>query len=177
MKKSVGGRRKRGKASKRDDDDSQPKGRGGSRKTMVLTAVERGGKVLAKRGGTHSELSIARFLYANVSADAILATDELPAYRWIGRKFRAHVSVNHSRDEFVRRDPHAAAVAHCNTAESWHATLKRALVGVWHWFSVKHTNRYCEETAFRWNFRNTESRLSAMFRGNSARLPWKALTA
>lgn len=66
----VGGRRKRGKASKRDDDD-QPKGCGGSRKAMVLTAVE--------RGGTDSELSIAGFLHANVALDAILATDELPA--------------------------------------------------------------------------------------------------
>lgn len=51
----IGGRRKRGKAPKRDDD-SQPKGHGGSRKAMVLTAVARGGRVRAKRGGTHYEL-------------------------------------------------------------------------------------------------------------------------
>ena len=30
--------------SKRDNDDNQPKGRGGSRKMMVVTSVERGGE-------------------------------------------------------------------------------------------------------------------------------------
>lgn len=173
----VGGRRKRGKASKRDDDDSQPKGRGGSRKAMILTAVERGGRVRAKRAGTHSELSIAGLLHANVAPDAIPATDELPAYRWIGHKFRAHVSVNHSRNEFVRHDRYAAVVAPCNTAESWHATFKRAIVGVWHWLSLKHLDRYCVETAFRCNFRGAVDRISAMFGGSAGRLSWQVLTA
>jgi transposase-like protein len=40
----IGGKRKRGQKSKRDGDGDQPKGRGGSRKAMVVTAVERGGK-------------------------------------------------------------------------------------------------------------------------------------
>ena len=42
--------------------------------------------------------------------------------------------------EYVRRDPHAAATAHTNTAEAFNATLKRALIGVWHRFSIKHTD-------------------------------------
>ena len=65
-----------------------------------------------------------------------------------GRKFPAHLRVNHSAGEYVRRDPHAAATAHTNTAEAFNATLKRALIGVWHRFSIKHTDRYLHEVAF-----------------------------
>lgn len=53
------GRCKRGSASKRDDDNDQPNGRGGSRKAMVLTAVERKGRVRARRGGTRSATTMA----------------------------------------------------------------------------------------------------------------------
>jgi transposase-like protein len=173
----LGGKRKRGTRSKRDDDGNQPKGRGGTRKGMVVAAVERGGKARAKRSGTHSGRTIASFLAGNVSRDSVLSTDELPAYRWIGRKFRAHLTVNHSRDEFVRNDPLATARAHSNTVESWNATLKRAIAGVWHWFSIKHTDKYCVETAFRWHHRTMDARMSAMLCDSSGRLPWKVLTA
>ena len=173
----VGGKRTRGQKSKRDKDGDQPKGRGGSRKAMVVTTVERGGRVKAKRGGTHSEMTIARLLFGNVSLDSVLSTDELPAYRWIGRKFRAHLRVNHSAGEYVRNDPLAAAMAHANTAESWNATFKRAVNGVWPWISITHIERYCTETAFRWNHRDHDTRLSALLSGNAGRISWKALTA
>jgi hypothetical protein len=163
----IGGKRKRGQQSKRDGDGDQPKGRGGSRKAMVVTAVERGGKARAKRGGTHSERTIATFLFRNVSLESVLSTDELPAYRWIGRKFRAHLGVNHSAGASVRNDRDLAAKAHSNTAESWNATFKRAINGVWHWISIKPLDRYCTETAFRWYHRDHDARLS----------PWKVLTA
>jgi hypothetical protein len=35
-----------------------------------------------------------------------------------------------SANVFPGRDPHAAAKAHSNTAESWNATFKRAIAGV-----------------------------------------------
>jgi hypothetical protein len=101
----VGGKRKRDQKSRRDDDASQPKGRGGSRKAMVGAAVERGGKARAKQAGTHCERTITAFLSGNISVESVLFTDELPACRWIGRKFRAHLRVNHSAGEYVRHTP------------------------------------------------------------------------
>jgi len=163
----IGDKRKRRQKSKRDGDGDgdQPKGRGGSRKAMVVTAVERGGKARAKRGGTHSSLK------------SVLSTDELPAYRWIARKFWAHRRVNHSAGEYVRDDPDVAAKAHSNTAESRNATFKRAINGAWHWISIKHLDRYCTETALRWNHREHDARLSTPLGGNVRRVPWKVLTA
>lgn len=176
----IGGKRRRDQASKRDDDDDQPKGRGGSRKTMAVVAVERGGKAKARKGRTHSERTIARAVFEWLEPTSVLVTDELPAYKWIGRRFPAHVRVNHSKGEWVRRDPLSITPACTNTAESFNATIKRAIIGVWHWISVKHMDRYLKEIAARWNMR----KMSRMERFDSIlgslagdKLNWKGLTA
>ena len=147
----IGGKRRRGQKSKRDDDDDQPMGRGGTRKMMAVTAVERGGKARARKGPTHSERTIATAVYEWSDLDSILVTDELPAYRWIGWKFKAHFRVNHSKQEWVRKT--ARLSVHTNTVERFNATIKRAIMGVWHWFSIKHGDRYLTELAHRWNWR------------------------
>lgn len=173
-----GKKRKKGQTSKRDPDDDQPVGRSGTRKSMVTVATERNGRARAAKGKTHSERTIAAFVLTNLDiGQTVLVSDELPAYRWIGSKFPAHLHVNHSKGEYVRRDPLAAAVAHTNTAKSFNATLKRAVIGVWHWFSIKHTNRYLNEVSFRWNHRrqSAQARLDGLFVGNTWRLRWKEL--
>jgi transposase-like protein len=175
-----GKKRPKGQASKRDPDDDQPTGRSGSKKAMVTVATERGGRARAAKGRTHSGRTIATFVLGNVDRlGTVLVSDELPAYRWIGRKFGAHLRVNHSKGEYVRYDRHAPATAHVNTAESFNATLKRAWVGVFHWFSIKHTDRYLHETCFRWNSRKqrTDARLADLFTRSTARLRWKELVA
>lgn len=176
----IGGKRRRNVASKRDNDDDQPKGRGGSRKMMAVTAVERDGKAKARKGRTHSERTIAGAVFDWLDRGAVLVTDELPAYRWIGKRFPAHLRVNHSRGEWSRRDPLAVACTHTNSVESFNATMKRAIAGVWHWFSIKHADRYLRELAARWNMRRMsrmerfDSVLGSMF---GRPLSWKALTA
>ena len=79
----LGGRAsKKGRKSKGDFDDDQPKGRSGTRKSMVMVATERGGRARAAKGKTHAERSIATFVLKNVERDGtVLVTDELPAYR------------------------------------------------------------------------------------------------
>ena len=145
MKPNLGGKKRaKGQASKRDHDDDQPMGRSGSRKSMVTVATERGGRARAAKGRTHGGRTIANFVFGNVNrTGTVLVSDELPAYRWIGRKFPAHLRVNHSKGEYSRRDRHAPATAHVNTAESFNATLKRAWVGVFHWFSIKQRIAIC----------------------------------
>jgi hypothetical protein len=101
----------------------------------------------------------------------------LPAYRWIGSKFPAHLWVNHSAGQYIRRDPGYAADAHINSAESF--MLKRAIMGVWHWFSIKHTDRYLYELCFRCNRRkaSVENKLAHIFTGAATRLRWRELVA
>ncbi len=82
-------------------------------------------------------------------------TDELPAYSGVGREYAAHHRVRHSDDGFARTDGEFRV--HANTAESFNAMLKRAVVGVFHYVSAKHLHRYAIETAFQWNERGNGS--------------------
>ena len=151
------------------------RGRGGGR-VMAFTAVERGGKARMSVLATHSTEAIARFVFDWVARSAIISTDELPAYLGIGRMQAGHIRVNHSAEEFARDDERTGLRAHVNTAESLHALLKRAIIGVWHWISDKHLGRYLAETVFHWNRRETfEGRLATVFGSRHGPLPLKAL--
>jgi len=95
------------------------------------------------------------------------------------QQFPAHLWVNHSAGEYVRRNLHYAATAHTNTVESFNATIKRAIIGVRHWFSIKHTDRYLHELCVRWNRRKLgiNERLAQVFATGASRLRWKELVA
>jgi hypothetical protein len=121
---SVGGKRKRGQKSRLTMTAISPKGAAAATRSSPPSSGA--GSPRAKRASTHSEWTIVTFLFGKVSLESVLSVDELPAYRWIGRKFDAHLCVNHSAGEYVRTEPHAAAKAHPNSAESWNPTLKRA---------------------------------------------------
>jgi hypothetical protein len=77
-----------------------------------------------------------------------LHTDELAAYKTIGRTFgQGHDIVNHKQHEYAKGE------AGINTAESFFAILKRGRYGTFHLLSENHLHRYCDEFAFRWKFR------------------------
>lgn len=107
-----------------------------------------------------------------------MMTDELPAYTGVGREYAVHLRVRHSNDEFVRDDEERGLKVHVNTAESFNATLKRAIIGVFHYMSRKHLHRYSAEAAFRWNDRGgVLGRMAAMIRFCSSPLPYGILVA
>lgn len=150
----------------------------GPDKPMAFTAVERGGKARMSVLATHSTEAIAQFVFNWLARSAIISTDELPAYLGVGRMQAGHIRVNHSAEEFARDDARTGLRAHVNTAESLHALLKRAIVGVWHWISVKHLERYLAETTFHWNQRGPfEDRLATVFGAKHGPLPLRALLA
>jgi hypothetical protein len=187
-----GKKREKEQTSKRDPDDDQPTGRSDTRKSRMTLATERGGRARAAMGKTHFKRTIATFVLANLDIGrAVLVSDECPAHRWIGSTFPAHLHVNHAKGEYIRRDPLTAADVHTNRhrsaiglsddgdAEAFSARLKRAVIGVWPWFSIKHTDRHLHEVAVRWNRRamTTNARLAGLFAGTADWLRWKELVA
>lgn len=122
----------------------------GRDKMKIVSLVERDGHkrsfhVANVNGGTLSAV-----LKGNISKDAHLMTDELRAYKQIGKAFASHQSVSHSQKEYVRGN------VHNNTAESSFNILKRGLIGTFHAVSEKHLQRYCTEFDFRWNYRSSQ---------------------
>ncbi|HEY8309350.1 MAG TPA: IS1595 family transposase [Gemmatimonadaceae bacterium] len=143
-------------------------------KTVVLGAVERGGRVRLRMAPDSSAATIKGFLNDVVHDDAeAIYTDSNRAYRGIADDNTAHEYVDHSRDEWVRGQ------VHTNTVESVWSLFDRSVIGAYHKLSVKHLPAYLDEAAFRWNnrtnpylFRDT---ILALVEGDA--LTFKELTA
>lgn len=119
------------------------------KKHAVVTLVERDGAVRAKHVPNVTAKNVGEHLNINVDAKSHLMTDDSNVYITAGREFAGHSSVNHSADQYVR----LGGFVHVNTAESFHAIVKRSLMGAWHSVSEHHLQRYINELAFRWNTR------------------------
>ncbi len=137
----VGARKKRGAKPGRPGPDSH--------KTPVFALVERGtGRVRAFPMPRVTVNNLAKAIEEHIKPNATMMTDELPAYKIVAEDAcRKHVTVNHSKDEYVRGD------AHTNTVEGFFSILKRGVNGVYHHVSRGHLARYCDEFAFRYENR------------------------
>jgi transposase-like protein len=119
------------------------------KKHAVITLVERSGEVRAKHVANVTAKIVKEHLSASVDKKSYLVTDESPVYVKPGRAYSGHASVNHSKGEYVR----LGGFVHVNTAESFHALVKRQMYGAHHTVSEHHLQRYIDELAFRWNNR------------------------
>jgi len=82
------------------------------------------------------------------------SSDSLPwkSYGGLDKEFAGHDVICHSSGQYARTNDEGVSV-NTNTAESFFALLKRGHYGIFHWFSRKHTHRYCDEFGFRWDRR------------------------
>jgi transposase-like protein len=118
-------------------------------KTMVLGAIERGGKVRFAVGG---RLATREVLHAFIkdklaSETALIITDQHKGYDGVADHDTLHVKVNHEKKEYVR------GIVHTNTLEGVWSLFKRSIIGSYHQVSVKHLDRYLDEFEFRFNNR------------------------
>jgi transposase-like protein len=121
---------------------------GGGHKHMVFALVERDGEVRAQHITGKGFDGVKKALRENVSPNARLATDEYRAYRKIGKQFAEHMTVNHSKDEYVRGE------ASTNTVEGFFSVFKRGMNGVYQHCSGDHLHRYVNEFQYRYNNRS-----------------------
>jgi transposase-like protein len=123
------------------------------RKTPVVALIERKGLARVKVIASVTQKNLGAALCECVSKEAVVNTDEHPAYKNPLKQWQEHQTVNHSRREYRRNNPDGSK-ASTNTAESFFSLLKRAIIGAWHHISREHLPRYANEFAFRWNTRH-----------------------
>ena len=111
---------------------------------MVFGAVQREGKVVTQIVPDTKAVSLINAVNTSVKKGSIMVSDENVSYKNINKNF-IHLSVNHSKDEYVRGN------AHTNTIEGFWSLLKRQINGIHHSVSPKHLQRYCNEASFRYN--------------------------
>lgn len=118
-------------------------------KTMVFGAVQRGGKVKTKVMPQTNIEHVSKAIEEFIVPESTMVTDEHHAYNQVGRKYN-HKKVNHRSKEYVRKED---ILVHTNGIEGYWSILKRQLDGIHHSVSPKHLQRYCNESAFRYNNR------------------------
>lgn len=119
---------------------------GFANKTTVLGMIERTGDLVAKVMPVTNNLAIPQTIGKTVKLKATLITDSSNLYYKIASSYNYH-AVNHSIQEYVREN------IHTNTIEGAFSHLKRMVIGTYYQISSKHTQRYCDEFAYRYNSR------------------------
>jgi transposase-like protein len=117
------------------------------KKTIVMTLIDREGDARTAVVPNARKKTLQAIAKPIVDKSATIMTDAHLSYEGLDDYFRAHHTVDHSK-EFVR-----AVILHTNFAESYHSLLKRGLIGAFHHVSEKHLPRYLREFEFRWNSR------------------------
>jgi hypothetical protein len=116
-------------------------------KQIVHSLVERNGEVRSHHIANISGKTLRPIVVTHVSRKSTLMTDTAGGYMGVGKEFARHEMVDQGDGEYVRGD------AHSNTVESYFATLKRGITGVYHHVSEAHLQRYVAEFDFRYNNR------------------------
>src|SRR5437016_4607520 len=123
------------------------KASGWGHKEQIFALVERKGKARSVHITGRMFNGIKKALRENVSPNARLATDEARMYRKIAKDYAEHLTVNHSKDEYVRGD------ASTNSIEGFFSVFKRGMNGVYQHCNSQHLHRYLTEFDFRYKNR------------------------
>lgn len=124
-------------------------------KAPVLSLVERGGKVRSIHIANVTAKNLKEVIHGNVAPSAHVNTDESGVYRFVGKEYAKHSTVNHAAKEYARREADGT-LATTNTVEGYFSLLKRGVYGTFHHVSKEHLHRYLSEFDFRYNARDVD---------------------
>jgi len=140
-------------------------GRGTSKKP-VMVLVERAGRARLMPIEKVDGATLKGEVRKHVDASSQIMTDGWKSYGGLGKEFASHDVICHGSGDYARKRDDGVSV-NTDTAESFFALLKRGHYGTFHWFSRKHTHRYCDEFGFRWDRRKVSDgeRMVAAIKG------------
>lgn len=162
----VGGKNKN-KHSIKKVEGSQ--GRSTKDKAPVFGMIERGGKLNAKCVEDVSVRTLTNEIVKYVN-DATVYSDEWLGYNALKRIYD-HQFIKHGAGQYVN------GRVHTNTIEGFWSLLKRGIIGIYHFTSVKHLQKYVDEFVFRYNSRNSDEihRFNLLLSNTEYRLTYKRL--
>lgn len=162
-----------GKDINRHKNKKKEGGAGMVNKTPMFGLLERGNKVIAGKVPVAQGVILKPIIYNKVKSGSIVVSDGFGAYRGID-KYYGHIVVNHEIGEYVRGS------FHTNTIEGFWSLFKRGIIGIYHYVSPKHIDRYCDEFSYRYNYRKFSQDnvvRNAMLQSEGRRLKYKDLIA
>ena len=162
----IGGKNKNRHIDKKVENSQ---GRSVKDKTPILGMVERKGKIVARKIETTSDHHKTQQEVKTV-INVILYTDEWVGYKQVN-KIYDHLFVKHNEGEYVN------GRIYTNTIEGFWSILKRGIVGIYHFTSRKHIQKYVDEFVFRYNKRNSgeHQRFNLFLQNTEHRLTYSEL--
>jgi transposase-like protein len=149
----VGGKEKNKHWDKKASNDNLTGESHFDKKTPVLGILQRNGMIVVKKVEDVSFKSLTPIITNTVSKDSRIFTDEGSGYSQLKKLYKSHKTVTHSNGEYVN------GIIHCNGVENFWSIFKRGINGIYHQVSEKHMDKYCNEYAFRFNYRKDENRV------------------
>jgi hypothetical protein len=120
-------------------------------RNVVLTLVERGGHARSYHIEGTRMYDVLPIIRENIKREAIINTDQAGQYTGLRHEFSGHDTVDHSTDEYVRREGEKLVTT--NTVEGYFSVFKRGMRGTYQHCGEKHLHRYLAEFDFRYNTR------------------------
>lgn len=164
-----------GKNHNRHKDKKIPHDVSFSGKTPVIGLIQKDGKVRTFVANDISAATIHPIMVGNVKEGSILVTDAHQGY--VGLKDRyTHVSVKHDGEGYTVTIGNQRF--HTNNIENFWSVFKRGIIGIYHFVSAKHLNRYCSEFGYRHNnreFSGVEKFNNALLNADSTVLTYERL--
>jgi transposase-like protein len=141
----IGGKEKNRHANKRGKKRT---GRSLDTKTPVLGIFQQNGVVRAFVVSSGEAPNLLPKMYENIDRSATIVTDAYSAYNSLSKHFAKHIVVNHQKGEYVNENGFTT-----NNIENFWGLLKRGIIGIYHYTSEKHLDRYVNEFTYRYNSR------------------------
>ena len=162
----IGGKEKNKHANKRTG-----RTQGGVGKTAIIGLLERGKEVKAKVVPSTHAKELLPIVLKNLPPNTVLMTDQHHVYKRL-KGYYKHFVVNHGIGEYVRNGN-----IHTNSIEGFWSLFKRSIIGVYHYVSPKHLQKYVDEMAFRYNTRTfgEGARVNQLLLNSEHRLTYKEL--
>jgi transposase-like protein len=136
----VGGKRRNGRKGRPGAHDGK--------KTCVVGAVERKGRVIAIASSDASSKTLHGIAKEFILPESTVYTDEWNGYNGLEKmNGYQHRRINHSAGVYVIGETHT------NTIEGFWSLVKRGIGGVYHSVSRKYLQTYLDEYSFRYNRR------------------------
>lgn len=144
----IGGKPRKNNGGKQGRAGKKP---GETDKTPVVGIIDRENKKAFVRvslpdseGARLTSKQLLKIIEQVAKNDTHIITDEAKNYDILQRRGYLHSRIDHSK-EFARGD------INTNSIESFWATLKRGILGIYHHVSIKYLQSYVNEFCFRYN--------------------------
>ncbi len=142
-------------------------------KAAVVGIIHREQKqVIAKHVPNTKAITLKSYIYDNVAMGSVVMTDDNMGYRRMQHAYK-HRAGKHGQGEYVKGE------CHTNSIESFWATFKRGYIGIYHYMSSKHLQKYVDEFMFRHNNKEISSAglLHFTLENMNNRISYKELTS